>query len=424
MARKVFLLLGFIVVFAAESAYFARQYASGILRLRGQRAFFRNDHTRAWASYQRGLSLGGERETLENDLAELLLFGLDQTWAGVRVRTALPPEDAVHAGLDFVARRIDETPYKAYDWSMASDLYFHEARLLRNKKLLDLSSLTEDPLDILLPEERLGLAALETATRLEPTNYIYQDLLTEKFLELGSVSRAAVYCRRSVASLPVLSKHPFLTRPDLAPELLEAAIGGVEDSRLQDSMIPRGVIESATGDFLWRKGQTRRSVGFLKRAVSLAPDLFEAQYGLGLATYTLGDYDEALRHLREASLIQPDNPTPNVHMGLSYTALGDLPAAIDQFRSAREKDARGLWYFLLLGETLEKAGQIREAERQFVAGANVNPDSTEAWAALLAFYTRHRDLRPAAEACSRLRVLSPAETRYKEQCATLGLEIR
>jgi len=128
--------------------------------------------------------------------------------------------------------------------------------------------------------------------------------------------------------------------------------------------------------------------------------------------------------IEEASRIQPDNPTPNVHMGLSYTALGDLPAAIDQFRSAREKDARGLWYFLLLGDALEKSGQIREAERQFVAGANVNPDSSEAWAALLTFYTRHRDLRPATEACSRLRVLSPAETRYKEQCVTLGLETR
>jgi tetratricopeptide (TPR) repeat protein len=423
LARKLFLLLGFLVVFAAESAYFARQWAAGVMRLYGERAFFRNDQIGAWTLYRRALSLGGERDTLENDLAQLLLFGLDQTSAGVRVRTAMPSEDAVRTSLEYVARRIRDTPYRAYEWSLASDVYFHEARLRRQNILLDLSELTEDPLDILLPEERLGLAALETAARLEPTNYLYQDLLTEKFLELGSVSRAAVYCRRSVASLPILSEHPFLGRPDLAPELLEAAIGGVEDSRLQDSMIPRGLIESATGDFLWRKGQTQRSVGFLRRAVSLAPDLFEAQYGLGLATYTLGDYDEALRHLKEASRIEPDNPTPNVHMGLSYTAMGDLPAAIDQFRSAREKDARGLWYFLLLGDALEKAGQVREAERQFVAGANVNPDSTEAWATLLAFYTRHRELRPAAEVCSRLRVLSPAETRYKEQCVTLGLEV-
>jgi tetratricopeptide (TPR) repeat protein len=423
LARKVFLLLGFFVVFATESAYFARQCAAGILRLRGERAFFRNDHAGAWTLYQRALSLGGERETLENDLAELLLFGLDQTWAGVRVRTALPSEDAVRAGLNYVARRIRETPYKAYDWSLASDVYFHEARLRRQNISLDLSALTEAPLDILLPEDRLGLAALETAARLEPTNYIYQDLLTEKFLELGSVSRAAVYCRQSVASYPALSEHPYLGRPDLEPELLEAAIHGFQDSRLEESMVPRALVESDAGDLLWRNRQTERSIDFLSRAVSLAPDLFEAQYGLGRARFTLGEYEEALRHLKEASRIQPDSPTPHVDMGFSYTALGNLPAAIDQFRSARERDARELKYFLLLGEALEKAGQIREAERQFVAGANVNPDRTEAWAALLAFYTRHRDLRPVAETCDRLRVLSPTENLYKEQCASLGLEI-
>ena len=423
MARKAFLLVGFFALFAVESAYFTRQCAAGILRIRGERAFFRNDHAAAWSFYRRALSLGGDRETLEADQAELLLFGLDQEWAGVRIRTALPSEEAVRTALELAARRIRETPHKAYDWSLASDVYFHEARLRRQRLPLDLSMLTEDPLDILLPEDRLGLAALETAARLEPNNYIYLDLLTEKFLELGSVSRAAVFCRRSVAACPALSEHRYLDRDDLDPELLEAAIRGAEDSRRQESMVPRGRAESDAGELLRRNGQTRRSIDFLRRAVSLAPDLFEAQYFLGIACYTLGDYDEALRHLKEASRCQPDNPTPDVHMGFSYMALGNLPAAIDQFRSARAKDARVLKYFLLLGEALEKAGQIQEAERQFVAAANVNPEITEAWAALLAFYTRHRDLRPSAEACARFHALSAAETLYGEQCASPGLEI-
>jgi len=417
-------LFGFFALFAAESAYFVGQCAAGILRIRGERAFFRNDHAAAWSLYSRALSLGGDRDTLETDQAQMLLFGLDQDWAGARVRAALPSGEAVHTSLELVARRIRETPYKAYDWSLASDVYFHEGRLRRQSEPLDLSALTVDPLGILLPEERLGLAALETAARLEPTNYIYQDLLVEKFLELGSVDRAAVYCRWSVASCPALSEHSYLVRPDLEPELLEAAIRGFEDSRLHESMVPRGRTESDAGELLRRNGQTLRSVDFLRRAVSLTPDLFEARSELGIASYTLGNYDEALLHLKEATRIQPGNPTPHVHMGLSYMALGNLPAAIDQFRSAHEKDARVLKYYLLLGEALEKAGKIREAERQFVAAANVNPESSEAWAALLAFYTRHRDLRPAAEACSRLRMLSPAETLYREQCVSLGLEVQ
>ena len=130
-----------------------------------------------------------------------------------------------------------------------------------------------------------------------------------------------------------------------------------------------------------------------------------------------------VKQLQEASRCQPENPTPHVHMGFSYMETGNLPAAIEQFRKAREKDPKEVKYFQFLGGALEKAGQIQAAERQFGAAPNVNPDSTEAWAELLAFYTRHRDLRPSAEACVRLHELSHGEARYSEQCASLGLEI-
>jgi len=424
MTRAIVLLMCFTVLLAGESAYFARRCAAGFLRLKGERAFFRNDHEKAWSRYGRALDLGGEREVLETDQIELLLFGLDQEWAGVRVRTALPAEQAVAQALNLAARRISETPFKAYAWSLLSDAYFHAARLQRRSAPLDPSSLSDDPMEILLPDDRLGLAALETACELEPNNYIYHDLLAEKFVEVGMVETAAIHCRRSVASYPFLDNHHYLLEPDLAPELLEAAVRGFEDSRLQESMIPRGVIESEAGELLRRHGDERRAIEFLKRAVALSPDLYEAQYSLGVASHQVGDYEGALRHLQEAVRCQPLNPAPHVYMGMARQALGDIQGAIDQFRLAREKDPRSFWYFQLLGEALEKAGQVKEAERQFVAAARTNPKSTEAWASLLAFYTRHRELRPLADACTNLKLMAPQEATYAEQCASLGLEIR
>jgi Flp pilus assembly protein TadD len=111
-------------------------------------------------------------------------------------------------------------------------------------------------------------------------------------------------------------------------------------------------------------------------------------------------------------------------MGMAFLELGDLPSAIEQFRSAREKGGSEFEYFRMLGDVLEKAGQIREAERQFVAGANLNPNSTPAWAALLFFYTRHRDLRPVPDVCARLETMSPGDSSYREHCTALGLETR
>jgi tetratricopeptide (TPR) repeat protein len=424
MLRKVGLLACLAVAIGAESVYFARHAIAGILRLRGERAFFSNDHLAAWNCYRRALVLGGDRERLETDQAQLLLFGLDQSWAGVNVRTAFPHDEAVRITIELLRRRILETPYKAYDWSLASDAYFHAARLRRQKTPLDLSLLTDNPLDILMPEDRLGLAALETASRLEPTNYVYHDLLVEKLIDLQSVARAAVYCRRSLAANPVLSDHPYLLRPDIDPQIFEAALQGFDDSRKETSLVPPAAVDSDEGEFLRRNGQPEKAIEFLKHAVALDPRLFDAQYGLGMAYYSLAHYDDALRHLRKASACLPDSSGPYVFMGLSYMALKDLPAAIDQFRTAREKDPRGLWIFHFLGEALEKSGQVSEAERQFVAGANVNPDRAEAWAALLGFYTRHRDLRPFPEVCSRLLGLDPESDLYRQQCASLGLEIR
>lgn len=420
--QKILLLTCFTVLMLAESAYFAGQTAAGILRLRGERAFFRNQHERAWNSYDRAMALGGDRETLETDQIELLLFGLDQVWAGVRVRTALPSEKAVSRALQLVARRVAETPFKAYVWSLASDTYFHGARLRRQNTTLDLSSLSEDPMAVLLPEDRLGLAALETASRLEPDNYIYHDLLAEKFMDLGDIDTAAIYCRRSVAAYPVLGDHRYLTVPDLAPELLDAAILGFQDSRRQESMITPGTIESEAGVLLWRNGQARRAIDYLRRAVALSPDLYEAQYYLGVASYESGDHQAALRHLQEATRCLPESPSPHVHMAFAQTALGSLQGAIDEFRRAREKDPQDIRFFHFLGEALEKSGQVKEAERQFVAAAKINPKSTVAWAALLGFYTRHREVRPLADVCSNLELLAPDETAYREQCAALGLE--
>ena len=424
MVRKVLILMCFTGLLVAESTWFARMFVAGVQRIRGERAFFSNHHEQAWNRYRKALDLGGDRETLEIDQIELLLFGLDQTWGGVRVRTALPPEQAVREVLNLSARRLAETPFKAYVWSLVSDDYFHEARLRRRETPLDLSSLSEDPMSVLMREELLGLAALETAARLEPNNYIYPDLLADKYLDLSDIEKAAVYCRRAVASNPTLGDHRYLLVPDLAPELLEAAILGFEDSRQQMSMRPRGRIECDAGTLLRMNGQNRRAIDFLKRAVALSPDSYDAQMGLGIVRYELADYREAIPHLQEAARCLPWSPDPNFYMGLSLTALGDEQGAIDHFRQAREKDPRVVKYFHMLGEALEKAGQVKEAERQFVAAAKINPKRTDAWASLLVFYTRHRELRPLAEVCSNLEKMAPGDAVYRDQCAALGLEMR
>ena len=416
------LLLCFSLILAAETAYFGGRCLAGLLRQRGERAFFRSDHRRAWRNYEGAMAWGGDAGTLAADEVELLLFGLDQREAGFRIRTEFPVGESLARARDLAVRLIREAPYKAYYWSLVADIYHHEARRRRLETPIDLDTLSEDPLANLLPEDWLSIAALETATQLEPNNYVYPDLLVEMLLEIDSPDLAAHYCRLAVAANPNLRDHRYLLRADLQPVIVEAALLGFADARGAHSMLPPDGIDTDAGRLLVVHGQDERAIPYLERAAALVPKSYDALSELGSAYYRMKDYEGMLRSLERARLVHPDQPWPYYGLGLAHLALGDLQAAMSDFTAAREADPRDLRYFHALGETLEKAGRIEEAERQFLAAANLNQGEGLAWSALLAFYVRHPDRKGAAEACANLLTLGQVDSAVREQCAALERE--
>lgn len=420
LARKALLLALFSLLLGGETAYFGRACGAAVLRQRGERAFYRNDHRASWGHYRAALAWGGDPERLRTDLVELLLFGLDQSEAGIRIDLPVPAERAVGEARDLIAPCLIAAPYKAYYWSLASDIYLHEAEQLRREKPLDLQDLSEDPLQNLTPPQWLAVAALETSARLEPSYYIYNDLLTEMFLDIGSPQTVARYCRRAVAAYPALDSHSYLSRPDLPPEVLEAAVHGFEDAVSQEPTTLAALLENDAARLLAMHGQRERAAAFLRKALEIDPGLYDARFRLGLLAIERHDYQEAMEHFQAAAAIVPDSAWPHYEMGVSHAALGDLEAAIREFRVAREKDPRYIGFFHALGESLEKAGLLKEAERQFRAAANLNSQEAGAWSILLAFYIRHDDVRSAGEVCARLLALNPGMSDYREQCAALA----
>jgi tetratricopeptide (TPR) repeat protein len=410
-----------LALLAAETAYFGNQIAASVMRVRGERAFFRMDHPSAWRFYQRALAHGGDADRIETDLVELLLFGLDQREGGVNLKTALSTADSLIFARDAIARRLTETPYRAYLWSLASDLFAHAARERRRATTLDLGSLSEDPLENLLPEDRLAIASLEKASRLEPNNYLYHDLLTEMFMDLGVPKEAARTCRSAVAAYPVLADHRYLSHDDLPPEILESALQGFEDATRRLSLIPRASIECDAGRLLVAHGQGRRALEHFRNAVGLDPQFVDAQFELALAAYQLGDYEGALEHFKISAGLLPESPWPDYYTGLTLVAMGDADTALPYLRGAREKGSPDPRFFHMLGERLEAAGQVREAERQFVAAAHLNASNQGAWTALLNFYIRQKDLRGGLETCGKLLAMRPPiGDVYRDACSSLG----
>ncbi len=418
MARKA-LILGFLAILVVESVYFGRRCIAAVQRLRGELAFFRNDHRAAWSDYQSALAWGGDPDPVETDEIELLLFGLDQQEAGIKLDVPMPEETAVRQAQALVARRLRATPYRAYDWSLASDIYLHQARKERRAASLDLSQLSEDPLANLTRNEWLGVLALETATRWEPNNYIYHDLLVEFLLEIGSVGKAADHCRRAVAAFPHLDDHRYLVRPKLSPELLEAALQGFEDAAEGISMVTRAEIACDTARLLIQNGQDVRAVPYLTGAIADSPRSFLAHYLLGDLRYRTKEYQEAIEHLEQAARLKPSDPWPHYLLGRAHMALGEIGPAVSEMRQAREAAPTEVQFFHGLGEVLESAGKLPEAERQFVAATNLHPHDAAAWWALLAFYERHHQ-GDTADVCAILLRLLPEDAEARNRCARLG----
>ena len=421
VTKKAAILTCAVGLIVAETVHFGSQIVASVMRVRGERAFFRVDHPSAWRFYRRALARGGDGDRLETDMVELLLFGLDQRAGGIKLETALPAAESLSFARDAIARRLTETPYRAYLWSLASDLYAHVSRERRRETPLDLARLSEDPLENLLPEDWMAVAALEQAARLEPNNYLYHDLLTEMFLDLGAPGKAAQYCRSAVAAYPVLGDHRYLSREDVAPEVLEAALQGFEDATRQVSLVPRPAIERDAGRLLAAHGQNRRAMDHFRRALDIDPGYVDAQFELGLAAYLLGDLATALPHFKISAGLLPDSPWPDYYTGLTLLAQGDREAALQYLRGAREKGSPDPRFFHTLGETLEASGQVREAERQFVAAAHLNAGTQGAWAALLNFYIRQKNSRAGAEICAKLLAMRPpVDGVYREACDSLS----
>ncbi len=91
--------------------------------------------------------------------------------------------------------------------------------------------------------------------------------------------------------------------------------------------------------------------------------------------------------------------------------------SVEKTLEARAEDTE---FFHALGETLEGQGKVPEAQRLFLAAANLHPKDPAAWLSLLAFYVRHNDRKGWAEVCAKLSALGQVAGVTTAQCAWLG----
>jgi Flp pilus assembly protein TadD len=124
-------------------------------------------------------------------------------------------------------------------------------------------------------------------------------------------------------------------------------------------------ISSAPG-----QAKPERMIATLESIASADPNIFLAQYGLGVALARKKEYAEAVKHLHKAIELQPESAWAHYEMGASLLKTGDYKTAIVHLEIATGRLPNFNPAHLDLAEAYDHAGRAEDAKRERIKVGN------------------------------------------------------
>jgi protein O-mannosyl-transferase len=115
-------------------------------------------------------------------------------------------------------------------------------------------------------------------------------------------------------------------------------------------------------------------------ALTVTDENHVAHNNLGTALFMRQEYDDAVRHYREASRIAPSFLDAHGNLGNVFSAQGKLDEAIEQYRIVANTNPRDPLVHTQMGKVLARQGKLREAEECFRKMVRLSPSSAAAHA--------------------------------------------
>ena len=126
----------------------------------------------------------------------------------------------------------------------------------------------------------------------------------------------------------------------------------------------------------------------LKKAEALYPEDPITQFDLGLTYYYRDRYDQAIEHLQRAIRLKPDYAPAINTLGNTYSAMGQWDKAIETYEKIIEDAFYGTPHFALsnMGVAYYHKKDYAQAEHYFLEALKLNPDFINALAGLGTLY--------------------------------------
>jgi tetratricopeptide (TPR) repeat protein len=190
-----------------------------------------------------------------------------------------------------------------------------------------------------------ALKTVERAVALAPKYFDAQFTLGRALYTVGDSTAAVRAFRAALAIRPGDTRTLFFLATALeGAGDAEAALGAYRELVSQRPQAADGHL--GLGVLLIKRGgmDVEKGIKELKVAVTIDPNLYEAQVTLGRALLTHNLAPESVAHLQRAAELAPNNPEPHYQLALAYRRLGlndkaaEEAAIVKRIHTLRRKD--------------------------------------------------------------------------------------
>jgi Flp pilus assembly protein TadD len=150
-------------------------------------------------------------------------------------------------------------------------------------------------------------------------------------------------------------------------------VRSAENERAADALVLLAVVLAVRSD-------DASALKAVRQAVSLAPDNFDAQLALGRALFSVGDDTGAVQAFRAAVALKPSDGQASFFLATTLEHSGDAEAALAAYRELIARQPRMAEGYLGLGVLLLKRGgsETDQGIKELQRALEINPDLYEA----------------------------------------------
>ena len=174
-------------------------------------------------------------------------------------------------------------------------------------------------------------------------------------------------------------------------------------------------------DYKMQGGAYQEAITYYRRGLAKDSLMNYARLNLAAAHNTLGQNQEALKTLQDASMVDPFNDQVFYNLGLLHYEMGNMNAALESFQKAVNLGSSNPGLYYNYGLALQQQGKIREAEAILLKGFKLTPQATNINYALAFYYMQQKLPLKAQKHAEVLYSQDPQNPDYQELFRNLGL---